>query len=106
MDKTKDQLKRELADMHQRLVELEKLDDERKQLKERVKTLSSIFEVMGDALILHTVDGKVTFVNPAYEKMTGYKNSELVGENMADVGVKVTKPEDVEKAMAAIKKLP
>ena len=102
MDKTKDQLKRELAEMRRRLVKLEKLYDEHKQLKERVKTLSSIVEVMGDALMLHTVDGEITFVNRAFENLAGYKRSELVGKNVADVGAKVTKPEDVEKTTAAI----
>jgi PAS domain S-box-containing protein len=76
---------------------------ERKQAEEeRVKAVSAVVDAMGDALVLHTLDGKITFVNPAYEKLTGYERSELVGRDVADVGAKVTKPEDAQKTVAAI----
>jgi len=53
----------------------------------RVKAVSAVVDAMGDALLLHSLDGKILFVNPAYEKMTGYDRSELVGKDVAEVGV-------------------
>jgi len=47
----------------------------------RVKAVSAVVDAMGDALLLHSLDGKILFVNPAYEKMTGYDRSELVGKD-------------------------
>jgi PAS domain S-box-containing protein len=48
----------------------------------RVKAVSAVVDAMGDALLLHSLDGKILFVNPAYEKMTGYDRSELVGKDV------------------------
>jgi PAS domain S-box-containing protein len=70
--------------------------------EERVKAVSAVVDAMGDALVLHTLDGKITFVNPAYERLTGYDRRELVGKDAADVGAKVTKPEDAQKTVTAI----
>jgi PAS domain S-box-containing protein len=76
---------------------------ERKRAEEaRVKAVSAVVDAMGDALLLHTLEGKITFVNPAYEELTGYDKSELVGKDAADVGAKVTRPEDAEITAASI----
>jgi len=76
---------------------------ERKRAGEaRVKAVSAVVDAMGDALLLHTLEGKITFVNPAYEKLTGYDRRELVGKDAADVGAKVTRPEDAEITAASI----
>jgi PAS domain S-box-containing protein len=76
---------------------------ERKRAEEaRVKAVSAVVDAMGDALLLHTLDGEIIFVNPAYEKITGYEKSELVGRDAAEVGAKVTKPEDAEITAASI----
>ena len=76
---------------------------ERKRAEEaRVKAVSAVVDAMGDALLLHTLDGAITFVNPAFETITGYDRSELVGRDVADVGAKVTKPEDAEITAASI----
>ncbi|MCK4956518.1 MAG: PAS domain-containing protein, partial [Candidatus Cloacimonetes bacterium] len=70
--------------------------------EERVKAVSAVVNAMGDALLLHTLDGKIMFVNPAFEKMTGYESSELVGEGVTDLLSKIIKPEDVEKIIASV----
>jgi PAS domain S-box-containing protein len=76
---------------------------ERKRAEEaRVKAVSEVVDAMGDALVLHTLDGKITFVNPAYEELTGYDRRELVGRDAAEVGAKVTRPEDAEITAASI----
>jgi two-component system NtrC family sensor kinase len=66
------------------------------------KDVSAVIEAMGDGLLLHTLDGKVTFINTAFEKMTGYEKSELVGKYVADVGAKLNKLEGAQIIAAAI----
>ncbi len=46
-------------------------------------TLSSI----GDAVITTDTEGRVTFLNPVAEKLTGWKNSEAINKNVEDVFV-------------------
>jgi len=82
---------------------------ERKRAEERereavaaaaaAQTAIDTIEAIGDGLIIHTRDGKMTFVNPAFEKMTGYEKSELAGKDAADVIQEVVKPENREKTM-------
>jgi PAS domain S-box-containing protein len=60
-------------------------------------------ESMGDGVILHLMNGRIILVNPAYEKMTGYKKSELVGKNIRDLIPKIMKSGYVEKADEAVK---
>lgn len=75
---------------------------QKKTEEERVKDVSAVIEAMGDGLLLHTIDGKVTFVNTAFEKITGYERSGLVGKDVADVGAKFTKLEGAQITAAAI----
>jgi PAS domain S-box-containing protein len=66
------------------------------------KSAIDTIEAMGDGLILNTLDGKITFVNPAFEKMTGYEKDELVGRDLADLLQELVKPEDLGKTMEAV----
>ena len=76
---------------------------ERKEVEEeRIREISGIGNAMGDGLLLYTADGKITFVNPAFEKMTSGKNCELVGKNAAEMARRGTKPGDIEKITAAM----
>ena len=68
----------------------------------RVST-TAIIDAMGDGLVLLDMDGKITSVNPAFEKMTCYKKSEVVGKDAADVAQKLIKTEDLENAMEGLK---
>jgi len=40
---------------------------------------------LADGLILLNADGKIEFVNQAFEKITGYKKNEVVGKNSKDL---------------------
>ena len=63
---------------------------------------AAIIDAMGDGLVLVGMDGKITSINPAYEKMMGYKKNEIVGENAADLTKKNVKPEDLKTAMESL----
>ncbi len=65
--------------------------------EERLK--AAVIDAMGDGLVLVNMDGKITTVNPAFEKMTGYEKSELVGKESTELVQKMVKPEDLEKSM-------
>jgi PAS domain S-box-containing protein len=84
------------------LVLLQDITERKRAEEARVKAVSAVVDAMGDALVLHTLDGEITFVNPAYEELTGYDRRELVGRDAAEVGAEVTKPEDVEITAASI----
>jgi len=75
----------------------------RKQAEEeQIKEISGIGNAMGDGLLLYTADGKITFVNLAFEKMTSGESCELVGKNAAEMARRGTKPGDMEKITAAM----
>jgi len=60
---------------------------ERKQaehaLKEREERLRAILNTAADAIVTIDQDGVVASVNPATEKMFGYKREELIGSNVS-----------------------
>ena len=102
MEKQEKDKSDEIRQLKERIKELEISETGRKQAEQALQEAKDTIDAMGDGLILQTLDGKITFVNPAFEKMTGYKKGELVGQDAADVATKVIKPEELEKAMGAI----
>ncbi|MBT1280241.1 PAS domain S-box protein [Thermoanaerobacter sp. CM-CNRG TB177] len=53
-----------------------------KELKERNEILSTIMEYAGDAIIMIDDNGKVTFWNPAAERILGYSKEEIIGKDL------------------------
>ncbi|MDP2646443.1 MAG: PAS domain S-box protein [Desulfobacterales bacterium] len=66
------------------------------------KSAIDTIEAMGDGLLLHAMDGKITFVNPAFERMTGYEKSELTGTDIVDLVQRKVKPGNLEKTIEDI----
>jgi PAS domain S-box-containing protein len=56
-----------------------------KRLKESEHWLSTIFKSIADAVIVTNKKGKITFMNPASESLTGWKKQEALGRNLAEV---------------------
>ena len=54
---------------------------ERKRAEEELKKLSSAVEQTADSVIITDPQGKIVYVNPAFEKTTGYKRNEILGKN-------------------------
>jgi len=61
---------------HQCLQESEK---QLKQREKRYRTLVASFEYAQDAIVVSDLDSRMQYVNPAFEKMTGYSVEEAVG---------------------------
>ena len=81
---------------------VEDATERRKAEEEQRGAISRIGNAMGDGLVLHDANGKITFVNPAFEKMAGWEKGELLGKNAAEMARRGTKPEDTEKITEAM----
>ena len=53
--------------------------ERRKRSETRLRRFRRAVEAAGDAIYLTDVDGTITYVNPAFEEITGYDRSEVVG---------------------------
>jgi len=54
-------------------------------------------DAMGDGLVLLDMDAKIISVNPAFEELTGYGKSEMIGIDAYELIPKMLKPEEVER---------
>jgi len=54
---------------------------ERKQLEAETHKLSSVVEQSSTPLFITSLDGTITYVNPAFLEITGFSREELIGEN-------------------------
>lgn len=56
-----------------------------KRLKEKEEWLLKVIKSMGEGLITTDINGAVTFMNPVAETLTGWRISEALGRNAAEV---------------------
>ncbi|MBU1343498.1 MAG: PAS domain S-box protein [Proteobacteria bacterium] len=54
---------------------------ERKQMEADRNQLLSAIEQAGESIVITTLDGSIKYINPAFERMTGYSKQESVGRN-------------------------
>jgi diguanylate cyclase (GGDEF)-like protein/PAS domain S-box-containing protein len=54
---------------------------ERKQIEEKIRTLSQAIEQSPVSVMITDVDARIEYVNNAFEKVTGYKMAEMLGKN-------------------------
>jgi len=57
---------------------------ESKQAEEEITKLSKIVETTSQYIVLTKIDGTVVYVNKAYLDVSGYKESEVIGNSMFD----------------------
>jgi PAS domain S-box-containing protein/putative nucleotidyltransferase with HDIG domain len=94
-DKTKQQLLKELAKLRQRIADLEALEIERQRAKELFSTL-----INSSPIGIYIVqDRKFQFVNPQFQKLTGYSKDELLGMDYS----RLVLPEDRENVTQILK---
>jgi diguanylate cyclase (GGDEF)-like protein/PAS domain S-box-containing protein len=83
--KAKEQLIRELAELHQRIAELETADTQRRRaedaLRESEARYRAIVEDQTELICRFLPDGTLTFVNQAYCHYFGKKREDLVGSS-------------------------
>ena len=73
-DKTKEQLINELVELRQRVAELKASETERKRAEELYRTLIS----RAPTAVYIAQEGKLVFVNPQFQKYTGFAENELL----------------------------
>lgn len=86
-DKTKEQLITEMAEMRQRIRELERSETQRKRAqaessKESDEKLRAICSSAKDAIIMMDSKGRVAYCNRAMEEIFGYEAGEVIGQDL------------------------
>ncbi len=86
-DKTKEQLNNELVAMRQRVAELEAVETEHKRTEEKIRRcnreltlLNQAIEQTTESVIITDSESVILYVNPAFEQLTGYSRTELLGQ--------------------------
>jgi len=91
--KTKEQLLNELAELRQRVAELEASEAERRRVEEALRESEEryrhIFEHSPIGIGISSLDGKVVTANKAMQAITGYSAEELSKISLADTYVNV-----------------
>ena len=64
-----------------RLVGISEDITERKHAEEQLKRLVTAVEQTADSIVITDPGGKIEYVNPAFERITGYSEQEVVGRN-------------------------
>jgi PAS domain S-box-containing protein len=65
----------------QRFVAIARDMRERLQAEEQLRKLSAAIEQSASAVVITDLQGQIEFVNPAFEKSTGYSQAEVIGNN-------------------------
>lgn len=78
-DKTKERLLEELRKLHKRVEKLERISVERERLENQLRKLSSVTEQTDDSVVVTDRNGVIEYVNPAFERKTGYGKEEAIG---------------------------
>ncbi len=87
--KTKGQLIKELAELGQRILELEAAEARSKKTEEMLATererLAVTLRSIGDGVIATDADGRVILVNEVAEGFTGWAEEEAVGKSLSEI---------------------
>ncbi len=54
---------------------------ERKRSEEQLERLATAVSQVGESIVITDTDGKIQYVNPAFERTTGYSGAEVIGRN-------------------------
>jgi two-component system, cell cycle sensor histidine kinase and response regulator CckA len=54
---------------------------DRKEIEDRIARLSQVVEQSAELVLITELNGSIVYVNPAFERMTGYSAAEAVGQN-------------------------
>jgi len=81
--------KRSYADLKNQVRDLEQIASEYETLKKELSGISTFHEdvvkAMSDGLVLTDIQGTVTFVNPGFVTMLGYRPEEIIGRLWLDI---------------------
>lgn len=86
-EKTDEHFQKELMELHQRIAELEKLNSERTQKENELRTLEQkihhLFDQEKEGIAI-IQDRKVIYVNSLIESLIGYAPEEIIGDFFVD----------------------
>ena len=86
VERTKEQLATEVAQLRQRIAELEQSEIERKRaeeaLRENERVYRTLIETIPHGIQEIDISGMITFGNSGYHRMLGYEEGELIGKPM------------------------
>jgi len=99
--KTKEQLTNELAELHQRIVELEKSQTDLKKVEGKYR---DIFENCIEGIYQTTPEGRFINANSSAARLLGYDSPEDLINSVTDIGTQVyAYPEDRDKAIGLLR---
>jgi two-component system cell cycle sensor histidine kinase/response regulator CckA len=58
---------------------------ERKRVEMELARLATATEQAAEAIVMIDLEGQIEYVNPAFEKITGYRRDETIGKNMRTI---------------------
>ncbi len=61
--------------------EEKELEEQKKAIEEEHRRLALVIEQTTEAVVITDVDGNIVYINPAFEKITGYRAEEVLGQN-------------------------
>jgi len=76
--------------------------EQRELALENAQRMAAIIEDSDDAIISKTPEGKITFWNPAAERMYGYSSQEVIGRSI-DIIIPVERPGEMKAILARIR---
>ena len=83
-DRTREQLIHELAELRQRIAQLEASETERKQIESELRLQSQIVASTAEGVnVSRAPDGVIIYTNRRFEQMFGYGQGELTGKHMS-----------------------
>lgn len=77
-DKTKDLLANLADDLSRALVNIE-VNEQRQRNAMQLKKLSSAVDQSADAIMILSSEGAIEYINPKFERLTGYSSGEVLG---------------------------
>ncbi|MDH5769092.1 MAG: PAS domain S-box protein, partial [Nitrospirota bacterium] len=87
-NKTKKQLINELVELRQRIIELKKQETEHKRVEEALQESEEKYRELVENLndVIYSLDDKgvITYISPNIEPISGYKQSEIIGNHFVD----------------------
>ncbi len=63
------------------VTEEEKLRKEKERTEKEIRILAEVIRQSSEAIVITDLDAKIIYVNPAFEKITGYNQKEVLGKN-------------------------
>ena len=76
-----EQLRAKPATRHRRLDKAEPVEKKSGWMDENRERLAAALESLGDGIVVTQTDGTICYVNPAFERLTGFATEEIVGKN-------------------------